>query len=78
MADLTRDEVVAALGSIEDNLVAEILATGASAEEFIQARAWLSNDEAFINAGDPLASGRLARLMTLLEAVEASLSEANE
>jgi hypothetical protein len=42
MADLTRDEVVAALGSIDDNLVAEILATGASAEEFIQARAWLS------------------------------------
>ena len=78
MTTLTRDEVVGALGSIDDNLVAEILATGASGEEFTRARAWLDNDEAPINAGDPLASGRVARLMELIEAAEESLSGAQE
>jgi hypothetical protein len=78
MTTLTRDEVVGALGSIDDNLVAEILATGASGEEFARARAWLNNDEAPINAGDPLASGRVARLMELIEAAEESLSGAQE
>ena len=78
MTTLTRDEVVGALGSIDDNLVADILATGASAEEFARARAWLVNDEAPINAGDPLASGRVARLMELIEAAEESLSGAEE
>jgi hypothetical protein len=70
MADLTRDAVVAALGSVDDALVVQILSTGASAEEFNQAVAWLTNDEAFINAGDPLAAGRVASVADLLEAAE--------
>src|SRR4051812_11875494 len=39
LTTLTREEVVAALGSVDDHLVAEILATGASSEEFAAARA---------------------------------------
>ncbi len=78
MTVLTRDAVVAALGSIDDTVVVEILATGASAEEFTQARAWLANDEAFLNAGDRLADGRVARLIDLLEAAEESLPEASD
>lgn len=73
MTKLTRMEVVAALGSVDDATIAEILATGATSEEFAQAEAWLVNDEAPINAGDPLASGRVARLIDLLEAAEESL-----
>ena len=72
---LTREEVVAALGSIDDHLVAEILATGASSEEFAAARAWLANDEAPMNTGAPLASGRVAQLIELLEAADGSLTE---
>jgi hypothetical protein len=72
VADLTRNDIVAALGPIDDIVVSEILATGASLEEFAQARAWLANDEAPINAGDPLASGRVARLMEILESLEDS------
>lgn len=70
MAGLRRDEIVGALGPVDDIVVSDILATGASAEEFAQARTWLANDEAPINAGDPLASGRVARLMEILEALE--------
>jgi hypothetical protein len=32
--------------------------------------AWLANDEPLINAGDHLASGRVARLIGLLEAID--------
>ncbi len=70
MTALTRDEILSALGSVDDVLVSEILTTGASSEEFVQARSWLANDEAPINAGEPLASGRVARLMELLETLE--------
>lgn len=72
MASLTREEILEALGPVEDIVVSDILATGASGEEFLQARSWLSNDEAPINAGEPLASGRVARLMEILETLEAS------
>jgi hypothetical protein len=70
MADLTRDDVLAALGPVDDVVVSDILGTGASGEEFVQARTWLTNDEAPINAGEPLASGRVARLMEILESLE--------
>jgi hypothetical protein len=75
MAALTRDEIVAALGPVDDIIVSDILASGASAEEFAQARAWLVNDEAPINAGDPLASGRIAEVMEILETLEPAADE---
>ncbi len=70
MSKLTREEVVAALGSVDDHLIAEILATEASAEEFALARTWLANDEAPMNAGESVASGRVARLIELMEAAD--------
>jgi hypothetical protein len=75
LTTLTREEVVAALGSVDDHLVAEILATEASSEEFAAARAWVANDEAPMNTGAPLASGRVAQLIELLEAADGSLGE---
>ena len=75
MAALTREEILAALGPVEDIIVSDILASGASAEEFAQARAWLVNDEAPINAGDPLASGRIAQVMEILETLEPAADE---
>jgi hypothetical protein len=72
MTVLTHDDVAAALGPVEDRLIADILATGATAEEFALARAWLENDEARINAGEALASGPVARVMELVEAAEAA------
>jgi hypothetical protein len=70
MATLTREDVVAVLGPVDDGLVAEILGTGASPEELAKAYAWFTNDEALMNAGRPLASSRVGRLIDILEAAE--------
>lgn len=66
IAPLTRQEVIAAVGSIDEIVLSEIMAMGASAEELAEAVAWTTNDEALINSGKPLASGRVARLVELL------------
>lgn len=67
MSKLTRDEIVQSLGWVEDKLIADILATGASREEFLAARHWHEDNEAPMNAGEHLATGRVARVLTLLE-----------
>jgi hypothetical protein len=68
MTRLTRSDVVAAVGAVDDIAVAEILATGASREELAEAVAWIANDEPLMNAGRPLAGGRAARLVEILAA----------
>ncbi|NNM72676.1 hypothetical protein [Enterovirga aerilata] len=70
MADLTRDDVVKVLRPAEDTVVARILATGASQEEFAKAWAWMQNDEALMNAGQELPSGRVREIIGILQAVE--------
>ena len=74
MTSLTRKDVIATLGPLDDVTVATILASGASAEELAEAQAWLENDEPMINAGKPLAGGRVARLVDIL----ATLKEEEE
>jgi hypothetical protein len=68
MAQLTRDDVVAALGRVDDLTTAEIIATGASRQELAEALAWLANDEPLLNSGRALASGRTGRLVEILAA----------
>jgi hypothetical protein len=74
MAALTRDDVVAVLGRVDDSTIGEIIATGATRQELTEATAWLANDEPLLNAGRPLATGRVGRLVELL----ASLQEEEE
>lgn len=64
---LTRDEVASVLGPIDEGTIAEIVATGASLTELAEAWAWINSEEALINAGYPLPSGRVAALVDLLE-----------
>lgn len=59
MTSLTRKDVIATLGPLDDVTLASILASGASTEELAEVQAWLENDEPMINAGKPLASGRV-------------------
>jgi hypothetical protein len=66
MALLTRDDVVAEVGRVDDGTIGEIIATGASRQELAEASAWLANDEPLLNAGWPLATGRVGRLVELL------------
>ncbi|HEY5225164.1 MAG TPA: hypothetical protein VIJ06_00090 [Methylovirgula sp.] len=67
---LTRDDVISVLGPVDDSLVAEILATGASLMELEQAWAWLNADAAQIDAHAPLPTGRAARLVDILSALD--------
>jgi hypothetical protein len=70
VATMTREEVRAVLGPVDDGLVVEILGTGASPEELAKAYAWITDDEVPMNAGRPLASGRVSLLVDILEAAE--------
>lgn len=62
-----RSDVTALLGPVDDELAAEIVATGASPEELAEAWAWVNNDEALVNDGRPLPGGRVAELIDMLE-----------
>jgi hypothetical protein len=64
--DLTRDDVVSVLGPVDEIMIANIVATGASREELAQAWAWVNSDEALIGEGRPLPGGRVAALIDLL------------
>lgn len=64
---MTREEIVAVLGPADDQLVAELMATGASAEDLREAWGWLQNDEALMGTGRPLPGTLAANLIDLLE-----------
>ena len=70
MTSLTRKDVTAMLGPLDDVTVARIIATGATAEELAQAHAWLTNDEAPMNAGKSLPAGRAGQLVEIVSAIE--------
>jgi hypothetical protein len=57
------------LGELDDDVVAEVIATGATPEELAEAHAWLANDEPLMNAGRPLPSGRVARVVDIVAAI---------
>jgi hypothetical protein len=69
MASLTRKDITALFGDLDGVVLADIIATGATAEELAEARAWLANDEPLLNAGRPLPGGRVARLVDILAAI---------
>ncbi|MFZ1048041.1 MAG: hypothetical protein WAN52_20745 [Pseudolabrys sp.] len=64
-----------AFGPVDDVTVAQIIGTGASPEELAEAKAWLSNDEPLMNAGKPLAKGRVGDLVEILTDLEDSEEE---
>ncbi len=64
---LTRAEVIALIGRSDDGALTDILNMGASRAELAEAWAWLENDEAMLNAGRPIPSGRVARLVEILQ-----------
>lgn len=70
MTALARDDVIAVLGPVDDTLITKIVGTGASQTELAEAHAWLISDEALINDGRPLPSGRVGTLVEILQATE--------
>ena len=69
MKTLTRDDIVAALRPVDDTVVAQILAMKTTPEELAEAQAWMTSDDALIDAGRPLPSGRVASLVEILETI---------
>jgi hypothetical protein len=72
MRRLTRDDVTRAIGRADDVTIAQIIGTGATVDELAEAQAWIVNDEPLMNAGKPLAKGRVGELVEILSELEAS------
>jgi len=70
MTMLTRNEVIAVLGPVGDDLIVESVGTGASQAELAEAYTWLRSDEALVNEGRPLPSGRVGALLEILQTSE--------
>jgi hypothetical protein len=72
---LTREDVAKAVGAADDVTIAQIIGTGATVEELAEAQAWLANDEPMMNAGRPLATGRVRELVDILSELDPSDDE---
>ena len=75
---VTKEDVRAAFGGLDDVTVSEIIATGATVGELAEAQAWLANDEPLLNAGRPLATGRVRELIDILAEFDPNEDDALE
>src|SRR3981081_4544197 len=72
MKRVTREDVTKAVGRVDDVTIAEIIGTGATADELAEARAWLVYDEPLLTAVKPLGPGRVRELIDILAELEPS------
>jgi hypothetical protein len=72
---LTREDVARVVGAADDVTIAQIIGTGATVDELAEAQAWLANDEPMMNAGRPLATGRVRELVDILSELDPSEDE---
>jgi hypothetical protein len=72
MRRITRDDALRAIGQADETVITEMIATGATPDELAEARAWMANDEPMLNAGKPLAQGRVRQLVDILSELEAA------
>jgi hypothetical protein len=67
MSELSHDEVVEILGSVNDVIIAEIIATGINKAELVQAHDRVVRDRKTHNPGAPLEPGPFAQVVDILE-----------
>ena len=70
MKRLTRDDVIKAVGAVDDVTIAQIIGINTTADELAEAQAWIVNDDPLLNAGRPLATGRVRELVDILAELE--------
>ncbi len=70
MAALTLEAIERVLGPKDMTLAAEIIATGATEEELVEAHAWVVSDEGLVNDMRPFPAGRIALLIDILRPIE--------
>ena len=78
MTTVTRQDIIQAFGPLDDVTISQIVAMGVTPQEVAEAKAWLANDEALLNAGRPLAGGRVGRLVDLVATVKEEDEQAGE
>jgi hypothetical protein len=78
MTRLTRDEIIKAVGQVDDVTIAGIIGTGATADELAEAQAWAVNDDPLLNAGRKLPTGRVRELIDLLAELEPDQEDGEE
>ena len=64
----TAGDIVQIVGPIDDRVIAEIIATGATVSDVTEACAWLSTRDHFRRAAHDSAHGRIARVYHVLDA----------
>ena len=67
MKPLTSDDIRRIVGSVDEKTAADILATGAREDELLEAVAWVHADDAMMDKLRPLPSGRVGRLVDILQ-----------
>jgi hypothetical protein len=70
MQRLTQEDVIKAIGRVDDVTIAQIIGTNATVDELAEALAWMANDEPMMNSGRPLATGRARELVDILAELE--------
>ena len=75
MNSLTRAQVIATLGPLDDVIVNAIIGMGPTLRELSEAKAWIANDEAFMNVGKRLACGRVGQLVEILSSIDEEAAE---
>ncbi|MEH2587170.1 hypothetical protein [Bradyrhizobium sp. AZCC 1721] len=70
MNRITRDDIIKAVSGADEITIAQIIGTGATVDELAEAQAWMANDEPMLNAGRPLATGRVRELVDILTELE--------
>jgi hypothetical protein len=70
MKRLTRDDVVKAVGAVDDVTIAQIIGINATADELAEAQAWIVSDDPLLNASRQLATGRVRELVDILAELE--------
>ncbi|MFG3596033.1 hypothetical protein [Bradyrhizobium sp. RDI18] len=70
MNRITRDDIIKAVSGADEVTIAQIIGTGATVDELAEAQAWMANDEPMLNAGRPLATGRVRELVDILTELE--------
>jgi hypothetical protein len=78
MTNLTRDDVIKAVGEVDDVTIAEIIGTGATAEELAGAQAWIATEEVLLDASKQPPAGRVRELVDILADLETDEEEDQE
>ena len=69
MSNISEEIVTRIFGSLDDIVVAEIIATGATRDEMVAANAWINRDEVDAVADRALPAGAMAKVVHIVERV---------